>query len=118
MGAAEIQEIMQRGGTTTLLIILLVTGLALLWRYHLSCVKSWTESQLVDTRAMIAASERSTSAILNLTELLKANAASANAYQVEMRSRVYGELNELQKFRGEMEAHWQAIEAHFNRRRD
>lgn len=113
MNPIEVQEIIKNGGTTVLLIIILLGGLVMLWRYHLSCVKSWTETQAVDTRAMIASSERSTSAIINLTELLKANAAAANAYQVEMRSRVYGELNELQKFRGEMSARMTEMAEHF-----
>src|ERR1700733_12551988 len=100
---------MKLGGAPALLIFLLITCIIVLWRYHMQQSKIWAENQLTDTRAMIAASERNTSAIVNLTEMLKTSAASNSTYQTEMRSRVYGELNELQKFRGEMNARWEEI---------
>lgn len=113
MSPGDLQGLIERGGISTLLIFLLITAVIMLWRDGSAKQKHWTETQSEDTRAMIESNERNTSAIIQLTELLKANAVAANNYQTEMRTRVYGELEQLQKFRGEMGARLDEIANYF-----
>lgn len=93
---------MQYGGPAALLVFILIAAITVLWKHYLSQVKVWTESQLADNKAMIEVAERSTNAINNLTELLRASATSNSAYQAEMRNKVDAALGQLQQFRLEM----------------
>lgn len=102
LSTTDIQAILQYGGPAVLLIFLLVSTIVVLWRHYLTQVKEWTETQLEESKAMITMVERSTSAITNLTELLKTLVASNNAYQGEMRNKVETALSELRAFRLEV----------------
>lgn len=102
LSTSDISSIMQYGGPVVMLIFMLVSAIVVLWKHYLAQVKSWTESQLEDNKAMIEVAERSTNAIANLTELLRTASTTNSAYQAEMRSKVETALAELRQFRLEM----------------
>lgn len=102
MSESDIQSIMQVGGPAALLIFILIGAITMLWKHYLSQVKVWTEAQLADNKAMIEVAERSTNAINNLTELLRASSINNVAYQTEMRSKADAMLKEFNEVKMEL----------------
>lgn len=103
ISSTDIQAIMRYGGPVVLMIFLLLGAIVVLWKHYLTQVKVWTDSQIEDTKSMIEVTERSTSALANLTELLKSSANANILFQSEIRSKLdsaLAEIRQLQMMRG------------------